>query len=262
MPRSLPIVGICGKLGSGKDAVAQHMVTEHGYAQIAWADTVKMMATDIFMFTEDQLWGPSGNRNEVDARFSSPEVWEASRDRMGACGKRWIGELMGAPEGCPKVFEVFLTLVTWFDELHASHPELTPRAALQTLGTEWGRNHVHTNVWVDYTMNVARQLLSYDGFSVYSRTKGLQLDAQDPNIKGIVISDIRFENELKAIPDAGGYLIKLVRPEPTKNEEDFHHVSESEQDSFDSSMFNATVINDGTLKDLYQDIDIVLLTVA
>ncbi len=262
MPQSLPIVGISGKAGSGKDAVAHHLVTKHGFTQIAWADTVKSMAADIFMFTEDQLWGPSDNRNEVDHRFSSSEVWQESRDRMGSCGKRWIGELLGAPEGSKKVFKVFLTLVTWFDDLQASYPELSPRVALQTLGTEWGRDKVRPSLWVDYTMVITRQLLSQDKHTVYIRTKGLQEVLENPGIKGVVITGIRFENELKAIPAAGGYLLKLVRPEPPRDVGILHHPSESEQDGFDSSMFNATVVNDGTLKDLYQDIDVILLTVT
>lgn len=262
MSRSLPIVGISGKAGSGKDAVAQHLVTKYGYAQIAWADTVKRMASDIFMFTEEQLWGPSDNRNEVDHRFSSAEVWEKSRARMGTCGKRWISELTGAPEGCQRVFEIFLTLVDWFDGLQASYPELSPRIALQTLGTEWGRAHIYPNVWVDYTMNVTRQLLSYDPYSVYLRTQGLHEVDKDPNIQGVVISDIRFENELNAIPAAGGYLIKLVRPETAKSDAIFHHSSESDQDGFDPSLFNASIVNDGTLKDLYRDIDTVLLALT
>lgn len=262
MGRSLPIVGISGKAGSGKDAVAQHLVTKYGYAQVAWADTVKRMASDIFMFTEEQLWGPSNNRNEVDHRFSSTEVWEESRARMGACGKRWISVLTGAPEGCQRVFEIFLTLVEWFDGIQASYPELSPRIALQALGTDWGREHIYRNVWVDYTMNVTRQLLSYEPYSVYSRTQGLREVDKDPNIKGVVISDIRFENELKAIPDAGGYLIKLVRPTPSKDEAIFHHSSESAQDWFDADQFDASVMNDGTLKDLYRDIDTILLALT
>lgn len=262
MSHNLPVVGISGKARSGKDAVAQHLVTRHGYTQLAWADTVKRMSSDIFLFTEDQLWGPSDNRNEVDHRFSSAEVWEESRTRLGSCGKGWIAELMGIPESTKRVFEVFLTLVEWFDRLRESTPSLSPRIALQTLGTDWARLNIHTDVWVDYTMNMARQVLSYEPYYIYSRTQGLQEVDKDPDIRGVVISDIRFENELRAILDFGGYLIRLLRPDPHNQEAILHHISESIQDGFDPELFNAAITNDGTLKDLYQDLDVVLHAVA
>ena len=64
--------------------------------------------------------------------------------------------------------------------------KLTPRMLMQMLGTEFGRNMVHPNLWVNSLMNE------------YKRQKWL-------------ITDVRFPNEAKAIKDRGGILIRLDR---------------------------------------------------
>lgn len=88
---------------------------------------------------------------------------------------------------------------------------LTPRAALQTLGTEWGR-HNYENTWVDYGLRVAQQIL--DGH-YYSAKTGILEKAPlsgvlSHKVKGVVFSDLRFKNELKAFK-AKGSVIRLKR---------------------------------------------------
>jgi hypothetical protein len=64
---------------------------------------------------------------------------------------------------------------------------LTPRHALQTLGTEWGRN-LHPDLWVEQVLRITRG--SRDRF---------------------VIPDVRFQNEVDAIRNEGGKVIRIVR---------------------------------------------------
>jgi len=71
------------------------------------------------------------------------------------------------------------TPIDWLDGV-------TPRHMLQTVGTEWGRDTIHGELWV-------RSLLARMGE------------------RGIV-SDVRFPNEARAIIDAGGVVIRLSRP--------------------------------------------------
>jgi len=69
----------------------------------------------------------------------------------------------------------------------------SPRDLKRTLGTEWGRNLVHPDIWLDIMKDrVANQDSCYDG---------------------VVIDDVRFDNEAQWIKDAGGVLIRLERPE-------------------------------------------------
>jgi len=74
------------------------------------------------------------------------------------------------------------------------HPLLgcTPRHAMQTLGTEWGRKCINPDLWVHLTVNRI----------VYN----LMLDRK------VVMDDCRFDNEFTAIDRLKGQVIRLERP--------------------------------------------------
>ncbi|NBW09326.1 MAG: adenylate kinase [Caulobacteraceae bacterium] len=65
----------------------------------------------------------------------------------------------------------------------------SPRRLLQTLGTDWGRNMIHPEIWVMATMQRA--------------------DAAGGDI---CITDVRFANEAAAIKARGGVVWRVVRP--------------------------------------------------
>lgn len=68
----------------------------------------------------------------------------------------------------------------------------SPRFAMQTLGTDWGRAMISEELWTSHWRTRARQLL-LDGSSV-------------------VCDDCRFENEAEAIRDLGGEIWNIRRP--------------------------------------------------
>ena len=74
------------------------------------------------------------------------------------------------------------------------------RQIAQTLGTEWGRDHVNRDLWV----MCARRKLSMRSGSV-------------------VFDDVRFENESHMIRAAGGVIVHLRRPDLTSDD---NHPSE------------------------------------
>lgn len=70
------------------------------------------------------------------------------------------------------------------------HPVLggkTPREAMQTLGTEWGRDRVYHALWIE---------------SLFHRLGD----------GGGIVSDVRFPNEAEAIRQRGGIVLRLTRP--------------------------------------------------
>lgn len=67
----------------------------------------------------------------------------------------------------------------------------TPRYAMQTLGTEWGRRAIFDDIWVRATMQTIERI-------------------SDKQLK-VVIDDCRFLNEVKAVEEAGGTIIKVLR---------------------------------------------------
>ena len=74
----------------------------------------------------------------------------------------------------------------WAERLNK--PNLTPRWILQQWGTEVCRNGFHDDIWIASLENKMR------------KTKD-----------NIVISDVRFPNEIKAIKNAGGQVVRVVR---------------------------------------------------
>lgn len=78
----------------------------------------------------------------------------------------------------------------------------SPRMLAQTLGTEWGRN-IDENMWV-------RQLAAaYVQINNDGETQG-----REP---GLVISDVRFDNEANWIQQQGGVVIRIDRPDSKGN---------------------------------------------
>ena len=67
----------------------------------------------------------------------------------------------------------------------------TPRYAMQTIGTEWGRELIGENLWVNVAMAGAEIVLRDGG--------------------RVVIDDCRFSNEADAVRHAGGSIVRLVR---------------------------------------------------
>lgn len=64
----------------------------------------------------------------------------------------------------------------------------TPRFAMQTIGTEWGRMTIDEDMWT----NAWRAAL--------------------PAAGGVVVDDCRFDNEAAAVKAAGGFIVRIVRP--------------------------------------------------
>ena len=74
----------------------------------------------------------------------------------------------------------------------ASWAGVSPREFMQKMGTEFGRSMIHPEFWVRRAMLSANRLLD-EG-------------------RAVVISDVRFANEAKAIRDAGGEVWWINRP--------------------------------------------------
>jgi energy-coupling factor transporter ATP-binding protein EcfA2 len=70
----------------------------------------------------------------------------------------------------------------------------TPRRAMVTLGTEWGRELIDENIWADLTK---RHIQS------------------NPDLAGkvVLVTDVRFPNEAEVIAELGGSLIRVNRPD-------------------------------------------------
>lgn len=104
----------------------------------------------------------------------------------------------------------------------------TTRAVMQTLGTNWGRNMVDEDLWV----RPMSRLLSNA-------------------VQRFVVTDVRFQNELDALADKG-LTIKIVRYSKRQTPTALDHESEQYIDGLTTA---SVVANDGTIEDLYANID-------
>lgn len=214
----MKLIGVCGMAGSGKDTFADFLVRDHGWVKIALADPLKRFCQEVFDFSDEQLWGPSEKRNAPDRRYVISKGYEEVVKRFEA-----TGDLERAAS-------------------YAEQAYLTPRYALQQLGTEWGRR-CYPDVWVKLALRNARDLLrpvddsGLNGFG---------------NIQGVVISDVRFKNEVAAIQDAGGTVVRLLRGAPLPGEAG-RHQSETEVQEIPDSLFDHVIDNrEFTLEELRQ----------
>ena len=108
--------------------------------------------------------------------------------------------------------------------------EVTPRWILQQFGTEIMRGQMYDGIWVD---------------SVIGRYKG----------ENTVISDTRFQNEIKTIKAHGGIVVLVKRePIPTREEMQKQGVHQSEWDWIGTD-YDIVIENTGTLDELYEKVD-------
>lgn len=113
-----------------------------------------------------------------------------------------------------------------WDYAKRSYPEV--RRLLQALGTEGGREMFGENFWVEQGMK-----------QIAGKSK-------------VVITDVRFENEVAAVKAAGGFMFHITRPDhgPQGN-----HASERDL----SHLCDRTISNDGDLEHLRAQVGLAFL---
>ena len=104
----------------------------------------------------------------------------------------------------------------------------SPRKLAQTLGTDWGREIIHPNLWVEATSAEIRRQMALH---------------QD-----VVVSDVRFDNEAKMIKDLGGYVIQIERDAAPSVE------AHSSENGVSLNLIDAVVYNNGEPEEMAESI--------
>ena len=181
------LIGLVGLIGSGKDTVAERLITHYGYKRDSFAKSLKDAVSSMFNWDREMLEGNT----------ESSRHWREQPDKF------W-SERMGA--------------------------EITPRWVLQYFGTEVMRQGMYDGIWVD---------------SVIGRYKG----------ENTVISDTRFQNEIKTIKAHGGMIVLVKREEiPTREEMQKQGAHQSEWDWIGSN-FDYIIDNTSSLEGLNANVD-------
>jgi len=103
---------------------------------------------------------------------------------------------------------------------------ITVRHLLRTLGTEWGRECIHPDVWLHCWQE---------------RIQG---------IKHVVVDDVRFPNEAELVKRLGGTMVRVERPGAYTEHQ---HSSEGSLDHFDG--FDFVLRNDGDVPALLDKVE-------
>ena len=287
------LIGISGKVGSGKDTVGKilqylsagdelskttpnliadweydwYAGTKMGNYQIKkFADKLKDIVCLLIGCTREQL---------EDREFKEKELGEEW------WYQQYVNKLSGHYEMVP--YKQKPPSHVYNDDSKGALVKLTPRKLLQLLGTEWGRGIIHPNIWVnalfaDYTSNFIpckewrkdRENINClcGGVNAMGENKGITYCESKGNPPNWIITDVRFPNEVKAIEDRGGIVIRIddsnmkignIHDEvgiTTKGawraaSVGFKHPSETALDDYN---FKHVIENDGSIEDLIEKV--------
>ena len=172
-----------------------------------------------FITKQPKLIALSGAAGSGKSTIAKVFVWERGFKpvKFGACLKSMLSTmLLFAGMGSEEIWECLE------GDLKERPCRLlggkSPRHAMQTMGTEWGRSLLGPNLWVDIWRE---QVLGHFD-------KG----------HNVVVDDLRFSNEADSVRKLGGVIFKVYNPDAESNKMD--HVSEQFDFYHDAVITNAT----------------------
>lgn len=293
------IIGLSGKKQSGKDTVCkiiQYLVTggmntyigeteeesilgfikyhsdcidENGREKMSWikkqfADKLKQMLCLLINCTMEQL---------EDNDFKEKQLGEEWTQYIGINKSNKMIYLNGQKEFKTLTEEM---LKGYGNYVSLYEKRLTPRLLLQLLGTDCGRKLIHPNIWVNSLMSEYKPKIKDTGVDIDFETKtvwnGGHLTTSIPiQYSNWIITDVRFPNELKAIEDKEGIVIRVNRSavnlsiidimRPLSNHVNYGFplpdVHESEI-ALDTHKFKYTIDNSGTIEQLVNQVRLIL----
>lgn len=122
----------------------------------------------------------------------------------------------------------------------------SPRQMAQLLGTEGGRDLFDANIWV------RRAHIEWCALIKSAITLKKISQSLETAIRGMAITDVRFENEAAWIRNQGGKIWHIKRDVAAKVSD---HVSEN---GIEPVAGDLGIANDGTISELYENVDVAL----
>jgi hypothetical protein len=212
------IIGVSGKIGSGKDTVGKVI-------QYLSSEAYKKRERSFELFQRGHT-----NLDAFGTYYYSP--WEIKK----FAGK--LKEVASLLTGIPvndfedqdfKKTDLPEEWSTWYPNLDRPEP-MTVRTLLQKVGTDCMRDCLHKNTWVN---------------ALLADFRPRKLSQYEPS--QWIITDVRFPNEALAIKDKGGVLLRIERDSDIQS----NHESET---ALDNWTFDYVIENNGTIEDLIAEV--------
>ena len=224
------IIGISGRIGSGKD-------------------TVGKIIQELIQYNKDQsseIKKFAGKLKETASILTGIpiEKFEDQEFKNTNLSSEWNYALMGED---------------WVDGKPILVP-MTVRTLLQKLGTEAMREGLHKNVWVNALFaNYKKEGGSEGGERVASDGGYYSAPSYKGEYPNWIITDMRFPNEMESVVERNGITICVIRDYALRgNPEDPKNIHPSET-SLDDAKFDYEIINDGTIEDLERKVKEILV---
>jgi len=224
------IIGINGKIGSGKDTIGKIAQCLINHPKVTNKDLLWMIENDVVAeeYSKCEIKKFAGKLKQIASLLTGIDIedFEDQEFKKSHLGSEW-GTVRSNPLNAVPVFED-----VQFNEL------MSVREFLQKLGTEAMREGLHTNVWVNAL---------FADYKAIERIPEKRMSIM-PNW---IITDMRFPNEMEAVELREGVTIKVVRPGTAVGT----HPSET---ALDDAYFDHVISNNGTIEDLVEKVKQIL----
>lgn len=225
------IIGISGKIGSGKDTVGK-----------------------VIQYLEYCKDYPHNSRSFEDweSNIGNHSKWKIKK----FAGK--LKEIASILTGIPvkdfedQEFKQTILNEEWTRSFFTNKGDIfkekmTVRQFLQLLGTEGLRNGLHTNVWVN---------------ALFVDYKPDKMSEDYPS--KWIITDMRFSNEMEAVKERNGITIRVIRPHGYTNPYTGEYKEmplnyHSSETALDDVKFDYEIINDGSIEELIEKVKEILI---
>jgi hypothetical protein len=225
------VIGISGRLGSGKDTVGKiiQYLKCQSVGDITIQDTLSCSEHDWWLEEQSGLEVKkfAGKLKQIASLLTGVPVekFEDQEFKKTNLEKNW-------------------NVKSKYRNRRPTTP-MTVREFLQKLGTEAMREGLHTNVWVNALFSdYVAVVKEWDEF-------GNDTVVEYPNW---IITDMRFPNEMEAVEQRKGITIRVTRPDFLSFEAMLH----PSETALDDAKFDYEIINDGSLEDLVEKVKHIL----
>ena len=226
----MSIIGINGKVGSGKDTVGGIIQYLTASKEVKETLTLEEWLESDDLNGRDFNWKIkkfAGKLKEIASLLTGVPTYSFEDQDFK---QKYMSEEWNNPN--PVIYE----------NGNKAWMPMTYREFLQKLGTEAMREGLHTNVWVNALFADYKTIIYREETKIW-----------ETPISKWIITDMRFPNEMEAVVARGGITIRVVRPGTSVGT----HPSEI---ALDDAKFDYEIINNGTIADLIDKvIDILTL---